>query len=198
MQETIRDRRREMGFQRYLLSYQSGRSGLADNVFMPAIPPVIAAIKRPNEQLFTYYLLRALATFLAFPITATVLYFRYHTMRYEFSDQGIRMSWGILFRNEVVLNYARIQDIHLRSNAIERWLGLARIEIQTASGSSDSEMTLEGIPDAEAMRDFLYSQMRGATGTAPKSGADLASILHEVAGEMRAIRLAIEQGGPRG
>ena len=165
---------------------------------MHAIPPEIAAITRPREELFTYYLLRALATLFAFPVTLAVLYFRYHTMRYEFSDEGIRMSWGIIFRNEVVLNYARIQDIHLRSNAIERWLGLARIEIQTASGSSSSEMTLEGIPDADGMRDFLYSQMRGSTNSAAKSGADLASVLHEVASEMRAIRLAIEQGSPRG
>ncbi len=164
---------------------------------MPAIPPEIAAITRPREELFTYYLLRALATLFAFPITLAVLYFRYHTMRYEFSDEGIRMSWGIIFRNEVVLNYARIQDIHLRSNAIERWLGLARIEIQTASGSSDSEMILEGIPDADAMRDFLYSRMRGAH-TSPKSGADLASILQEVAIEMRAVRLALEKGNSRG
>ncbi len=165
---------------------------------MPAIPFAIASITRPNEKLFTYYVLRALATLFAFPITMAVLYFRYHTMRYEFSEQGIRMSWGILFRNEVVLNYARIQDIHLRSNAIERWLGLARIEIQTASGSSDSEMTLEGIPDADGMRDFLYSQMRGATSAGPKSGSDLASILQEVASEMRAIRMTMEQGSPRG
>jgi putative membrane protein len=46
----------------------------------------------------------------------------------------------------VVLNYARIQDIHLRSNAMERWLGLARIEIQTASGSSNAGMTLQRRP----------------------------------------------------
>jgi putative membrane protein len=168
------------------------------NVNMPAIPPDIAAITRPREQLFTYYLLRALTTLLAFPITLTVLYFRYHTMRYEFSEEGIRMSWGIIFRNEVVLNYARIQDIHLRSNAIERWGGRAPNENQTASGSSNAEMTLEGIPDPSAMRDFLYSQMRGATNPTAKSGADLASILHEVAAEMRAIRLAIEPGAPRG
>jgi putative membrane protein len=83
-----------------------------------------------------------MATLLGFPATFAVLYFRFHTMRYEFSEQGIRMSWGIIFRNEVVLNYARIQDIHLRSNAMERWLGLARIEIQTASGSSNAGMTL--------------------------------------------------------
>jgi len=154
----------------------------------------IPAFTRPVENLLRYYMLKAALTTIAFPVTMTLLYFRYHTMRYEFSDQGIRMSWGILFRNEVVLNYGRIQDIHLRSNAVERWLGLARIEIQTASGSSDSEMVLEGIPDAEAMRDFLYSRMRGATdaGHQAKGPGDLASILLEVAAELRLVRKALE------
>ena len=57
-------------------------------------------------------------------------------MRYRFDTDGIHMRWGIVFRRDVLLNYSRIQDIHLRSNLIERWLGLARIEIQTASGSA--------------------------------------------------------------
>ena len=80
----------------------------------------IPAVTRPVANLMLYYVLKAALTTIAFPITMLLLYFRYHTMRYEFSDQGIRMSWGILFRNEVVLNYGRIQDIHLRSNAVER------------------------------------------------------------------------------
>ena len=162
---------------------------------MQPIPPSIAAITRPVDRLMTYYFLGALMTLVAFPVTATVLYFRFHTMRYQFSEEGIRMSWGILFRHEVVLNYARIQDIHLRSNAVERILGLARIEIQTASGASNSEMTLEGLTDHEQMRDFLYSRMRGAAGTghaaAPEAG--LAGVLHEVACELRAIREALEK-----
>ena len=154
----------------------------------------IPAVTRPVENLMRYYVLKAALTTIAFPLTITLLYFRYHTMRYEFSDQGIRMSWGILFRNEVVLNYGRIQDIHLRSNAVERWLGLARIEIQTASGSSDSEMVLEGIPDAEGMRDFLYSRMHGAGDAAHPLTGDLATILLEVAEELRMVRKAIENG----
>lgn len=165
---------------------------------MPAVPAEIAAITRPIDKLFTYYVLRALATLLGFPVTFAVLYFRFHTMRYEFSEQGIRMRWGIIFRNEVVLNYARIQDIHLRSNAIERWLGLARIEIQTASGSSNAEMTLEGIPDANRMRDFLYSQMRGVNTAKGTAGPDLASLLGEIAAEMRAIRATVEKEATRG
>ena len=111
----------------------------------------------------------------------------------QFGDEGIRMSWGILFRHEVVLNYARIQDIRLRSNAVERMLGLARIEIQTASGSSSSVMTLEGLTDHDRMRDFLYSRMRGAAEAKHHTEAGLAGVLHEVALELRAVRLVLEK-----
>jgi len=160
---------------------------------MEPIPRQIASITRPIDSLMTYYALKALATTIALPVTIVLLYFRYHTMRYVFGEEGIRMSWGILFRHEILLNYARIQDIHLRSNAIERALGLARIEIQTASGGS-SEMTLEGLIDPEAMRDFLYSRMRGASHptTDSSESAKLAEVLDEIAGELRAMRTAVE------
>src|SRR3954471_19954801 len=125
------------------------------------IPAPISVIERPSSPLWKYYVLVAIASNVAFPVTIVLLYFRYHTMRYRFDAEGIHMRWGILVRHEVMLNYSRIQDIQLRANVVERWLGLARIEIQTASGSS-SEMTLEGITDHAAMRDFLYSRMRGA------------------------------------
>ncbi len=134
----------------------------------------------------------------AFPFVFPYLYFRYHTMRYRFDIDGIHMKWGIIFRREVLLNYARIQDIHLRSNLIERWLGLARIEIQTASGSSDANMTLEGMEDPEGMRDFLYSRMRGTRDEtqgekAGAAGDPLAAAMHEIAGELREIRALVER-----
>lgn len=159
----------------------------------PPIPAAIAAIERPVEKLLQYYILKALASFVAAPVLLPLLYFRYHTMRYRFDAEGIHMRWGILFRHEVMLNYSRIQDIHLQSNFLERWLGLARIQIQTAAGSARSEMTLEGLTDHEAMRDFLYSRMRGAKdhpAAAPAAG--LAATLEEVAAELRAIRQQLE------
>jgi membrane protein YdbS with pleckstrin-like domain len=158
------------------------------------IPPSIAAIERPREELMTWYFVKALATTLAFPVTILVFYFRYHTMRYRFDEEGIRMSWGIIMRHEVMLNYSRIQDIHLHSNVFERWLGLARIEIQTAAGSSGSEMTLEGLEDPEGMRNFLYSRMRGAHEKGPVADP-LAAVLTEIAGELRAVRELLEKRG---
>ena len=158
------------------------------------IPPYIVAIKRPRESLLTYYVLKAIAANVALPFVFPYLYFRYHTMRYRFDTDGIHMKWGIIFRREVLLNYSRIQDIHLRSNLIERWLGLARIQIQTASGSESSNMTLEGMEHPEAMRDFLYSRMRGTGAEKAGAAADpLAAVLHQIAGELREIRTLVER-----
>lgn len=176
----------------------------------------IQAISRPDKALLTYYVLRSLAFPPLFPVLGTYLYFRYHTMRYRFTDDGISMSWGILFRREVIVNYARIQDIHLQSNLVERWLGLARILVQTASGSSSAEMTIEGIKEFELLRDFLYARTRGikdhhsqptaaaqaapagVVGVTPAatSSDELAVTLREVAGELRAIRVLLEKRQP--
>jgi putative membrane protein len=160
------------------------------------IPPQIVNIDRPRKELLTWYSCKALATLFAFPVTMLLFYFRYHTMRYKFDAEGIHMSWGILMRHEIMLNYSRIQDIQLHSNVVERWLGLTRIEVQTAAGASDSEMTLEGLPDPEGMRDFLYSRMRGGHPAAAATSATpepLEGVLLEVAAELRSIREHMER-----
>ncbi len=163
-----------------------------------------------------YYFICCLFTGPLFPILILPYYFRYHTMRYRFDDEGISMRWGLLFRKEVLLNYARIQDIHLVSGIIERWLGLARIQIQTAAGSANAEMTLEGLLEYQAVRDFLYSRMRGvkdktahpavgartaapgAAGLDTKSAEELTATLRAVCDELRAVRQALEQRIPPG
>src|SRR5210317_1714714 len=127
----------------------------------PMDESAIFAIERPAPNLFTYYLLSSFVLGPLFFILLIPLYFRYHTLRYRFDEEGISMRWGILFRREVNLTYARIQDIHLASGILQRWLGLADIHIQTASGSAAAEMTIEGLLEYEAVRDFLYGRMRG-------------------------------------
>jgi putative membrane protein len=151
-------------------------------------------VERPVPRLFTYYVLMACAAFPALPVLLPYFYFRYHTLRYRLDEEGLSMSWGILFRREIHLTYARIQDIHLVSNVLERWLGLARIQIQTASGSSGAQMTLEGIADHEAMRDFLYAKLRGSADPVRKEddGEAAAVALRDLAEELRALRQQLE------
>lgn len=158
----------------------------------------LPAALRPHRNLFRYYTLTALLAGPGFPFLLVYLYFRFHTMRYEVDAEGITMRWGILFRREVSLTYARIQDIHLTSNVIERWLGLAKIQVQTASGSSTAEMTIEGLAYYQEMRDFLYTRMRGAragssTVAAAMDTDDLTATFREIAAELRAIRTVMLQ-----
>ncbi len=172
-------------------------------------PTEISAIERPHSGLLTYYVLASLVTGPFFPFVLLPLYFRYRTMRYRFSDEGVLMRWGILFHREINLTFARIQDIHLTSNFVERWLGLARIQIQTASGSAKAEMTIEGIRSYRQLRDFLYARMRGAKGgygpggaeveappasasSSPGPSSEVAAVLREAVAELRSIRRSLE------
>ena len=175
------------------------------------LPHSILSLERPQRPLWTYYILSALATGPGVVVALPYLYFRYHTLRYRFDDEGIHMRVGILFRQEVNLTYARIQDIHLRSNLVQRWLGLANVQIQTASGSSNAEMVIEGFKEFEAIRDFLYTRMRGyqtapvavpAPGGTPSADAtmgetEIVSLLQGIRDELRRTRELLEAGPQR-
>jgi putative membrane protein len=127
---------------------------------MAAFDP--SRIERPDRALMKYYVITALLTGPLSIFIILPLFFKYETLRYKFDSDGMSMRWGILMRREIYVTYRRIQDIHLTRNLIQRWLGLATISIQTASGSSSPEMSVEGILEADALRDYLYTRMRGA------------------------------------
>lgn len=173
----------------------------------------IYALERPEPKLLVYYALSSLLLGPFFFFLLIPLYFRYYTLRYRFDREGVSMRWGILFRREINLTYARIQDIHLVSNVVERWLGLARIKIQTASGSSKAEMTVEGLHCFEALRTFLYDRMRGTRGhedgtskggqgtgveLSAESLAALTASLQATAVEVRALRQDLARRRPGG
>ena len=171
----------------------------------------IDRLDRPHPNLLKYYLLASILAGPFFPLAALTSFLRYRTLRYRFDDEGVSMRWGVLFRKDISLTYARLQDIHLESNVVERWLGLGRVQLQTASGSAKAEMVIEGLEEYEQVRDYLYSRMRGARGQratasrSPVSGVDareelaeVASALRATADELAALRktLTDRRGGP--
>ena len=117
---------------------------------------------RPVSRLSGYYFLISLLLGPLFPIVWLIRMFKYWTLEYHFDEEGISMKWGVLWRREIHLTYRRIQDIHLTRNVLQRWMNLANVSVQTAGASSAPEMVIEGAPDPEALRDGLYSRMRGS------------------------------------
>ena len=179
------------------------------------VPDSIRTMARPHPALWTYYVIRAICTGPGILVALPYLYFRYHTLRYSFDEEGIHMKVGILFRREVNLTYSRIQDIHLRSGILQRWLGLANVQIQTASGSAGPELVVEGFKEFEAIRDFLYTRMRGyqaqpvsadagrheavpgvASSAEPGADAEVISLLSGIRDELRRARELLEARRP--
>lgn len=152
---------------------------------------------RPDPALHHYYLVVSLLTLIGFPFAFLPLHFKYRTLRYRFDEKGISMAWGLLFKRETYLTYRRIQDIHVTRNIIHRWLGLADVSVQTASGTAGAEMTIQGIRDPEGLRDFLYSKMRGARDGAEVVLADgAAPVADESLALLREIRDALLHAAP--
>jgi len=155
------------------------------------------SVTRPSPRLLAYYVLRAIVV----PVRLVVLpyhYFRYRSMRYRFDGEGMTMSWGVFFRRQIDVTYARIQDIHLTSSLLQRWLGLADVHVETASGSVHATMKIEGVEDVSGLRDFLYGKMRDVRGAGalelhPEIAA-LVSGLADVTTELRRMREAMERG----
>lgn len=147
----------------------------------------VYAITRPHPNLLWQYVLLSILSLPAFPILAVVLYFRFHTLKYRFDQEGVSVSHGILFRREAFLTYARIQDIHVRRNIVERWLGLGTVEVETAAGSGAGAEAIPGLREFELVRDFLYERMRG--GALKPAAGPLAA---QVAASAESLKLLAE------
>jgi uncharacterized protein len=158
-----------------------------------ALARKVHAIERPHPNLFWQFMILALFTTVASPVVALVLYFRYHTLRYRFDDQGVSISYGILFRREAFLTYKRIQDIHVKRNVVERWLGLGTVEVETAAGSGSGPELIQGLVEYEMVRDYLYARMRGASHEPAKHKEGTAELLVEIRDALRETRAALTE-----
>jgi membrane protein YdbS with pleckstrin-like domain len=158
----------------------------------------IMAIERPHINLLKLYLIRAALTLPFFVIVFPPMLVRYLTLRYTFDEESITMRWGFLFRREVHITYSRIQDLHINCGILQRWLGLADILIQTASGNSSAEVQIEGLMQYDEVRDYLYSKMRGTEVDSPAADEvapedEVLNLLGGILEEMRGIKSAMRK-----
>jgi putative membrane protein len=163
-------------------------------------------ISRPHKNLLKYYIISSVLTGPLMLFSLPVLIFRYFSLKYRFDEEGVTVSWGVFFKKETHLTYARIQDIHLLSGIIQRWLGLADIQIQTASGNASAEIIIEGLLEFEEVRNFLYNRMRGYHESLDNkedsgdtaSGGNADEVLRDILEELKASRAAVEKLVPAG
>jgi uncharacterized protein len=168
-----------------------------DAHLVPVDPARVRALTRPDDKLLTLYIIYAVLSNVLFPFAMLPLYFRFKTLRYRFDEEGVAVSYGLLWRKETYLTYARIQDIHVTRNIFERWLGLGTVEIQTASGSASATESIVGVREFNEIRNYLYAHMRGhhrLTGTNGKTlAAPMDAALAGIRDELHAVRTMLEE-----
>ena len=71
-------------------------------------------------------------------------------MGYAERDDDLLIRKGILFRELVVVPYGRMQFVDVQAGPLDRWGGIAKVQLHTAAPASDA--AIPGLPPAEADR----------------------------------------------
>jgi len=71
-------------------------------------------------------------------------------MGYAERDDDLLIRRGVMMRNLVVVPYGRLQFVDVHAGPMDRMAGVARVQLHTASASSDA--AIPGLPHAEASR----------------------------------------------
>ncbi|MET9387181.1 PH domain-containing protein [Streptomyces sp. NPDC002928] len=74
----------------------------------------------------------------------------WRSWRYAERADDLLISRGVLWREETVVPYGRMQLVEVTSGPIERHFGLASVQLHTAAAATDA--TIPGLDPAEAER----------------------------------------------
>ncbi|MFF3336560.1 PH domain-containing protein [Streptomyces sp. NPDC002888] len=97
----------------------------------------------------------AWAAFALLPLTLTawgwvMLDRNWRSWRYAERADDLLISRGVLWREETVVPYGRMQLVEVTSGPVERHFGLASVQLHTAAAATDA--TIPGLDPAEAER----------------------------------------------
>ncbi|MBL9147356.1 MAG: PH domain-containing protein [Phycisphaerae bacterium] len=159
-------------------------------------------------------------------VAYVAIHLRYDSTWYVISDRSMRLRRGIWVVEEVTITFENVQNVSVHQGPVQRYFGIANVLVQTAGGgvtvgphgpvASGGHMgLLEGVDDAEALRDLIMDRVRSsrsaglgdereragdaivrprangaATRRAAAHGAAMQAILREIRDDLRATNLA--------
>ena len=83
---------------------------------------------------------------------------RVRSIGYAERADDLLVTSGIMYRRLVIVPYGRMQLVDITAGPLERWLGVATVQLHTASAGSDAH--IPGLPpeEAGALRDRLAAR----------------------------------------
>lgn len=91
----------------------------------------------------------------AFAIGWRVIDRRVRSWGYDVGADALTIRHGVLLRELVVVPYARMQYVDVEAGPIDRWFGIAAVQLHTASAATDARIPGLLAADAAALRDEL-------------------------------------------
>ena len=125
-------------------------------VMLPILVVLLALAAMPETRAV------ALALVVAWVVALVWLYWligrRVRSFGYAERADDLLVTSGIMFRRLVVVPYGRMQLVDITAGPIDRWLGVATVQLHTAAASTNA--TIPGLPPAEAagLRDRLAAR----------------------------------------
>jgi uncharacterized protein len=89
---------------------------------------------------------------------------RFARWRWRFTDIAVELEHGVLVRQAEALPYFRIQQIDVNEGPIDRLLGLASLQVTSASASGSVALPGIAAGDAPALRRALLARAAEAVG----------------------------------
>lgn len=134
---------------------------------------VVQALVFPVAATFTaggrVMLLALLAMGVALLVARILSWQRFH---YSFDGEVLRVAEGVLSRNQRALDVTRIQQVEIDRSLLQRMLGLAALRVETAGSSTEVEVELRVVPEADAvaLRSAVRESKVRTTGRPPGPG----------------------------
>jgi putative membrane protein len=145
-------------FRRHPSSILFGIAAVAKRLVLPWLVAFVASGGRRSAD--TWVLL-----FVVPAMVVAVL--DYLLVRYAMGPEGLVVRRGVVYRNVRHVPYARIQNIDLRQNPVHRWLGVAEVTIQTASGEeAEARLRVLSLAAVETLRRRVFA---GRAAAAPEA-----------------------------
>jgi len=116
------------------------------------LPGLFVLLVRPGGQTDVWLMI-------LFVPTVVAALAKYASYRYRLDPDELVIREGIVTRNERHVPYSRVQNIDLVQNPLQRWLGVAEVRVETASGDKpEAVMRVLSLSAVERLREHVFRE----------------------------------------
>jgi uncharacterized membrane protein YdbT with pleckstrin-like domain len=180
--ETITSFQPDRGFLRYLLLQFWIALVVIDGVILVGWLVITIASPVVGAILFAPALVLAVVPDI---LAYLAVHLRFDTTWYVMGDRSLRIRRGIWVIHETTLTFENVQNVSIRQGPVQRYFGISNLLVETAGGGqsqagphgmqapSTHRGLIEGIADAQRIRELIMKQLRKSRSAGLGDEADL-------------------------